>query len=67
MPVTSGSDASFQDVHALPFLLAFVSAAILAPAVLRALSEGGHTKANYRDRRLPHPSGCSPWRRRSSR
>jgi UDP-GlcNAc:undecaprenyl-phosphate GlcNAc-1-phosphate transferase len=44
-------------MHALPFLLAFLSAAILAPAVLRTLAAGGHTKANYRDRRLPFPFG----------
>jgi UDP-GlcNAc:undecaprenyl-phosphate GlcNAc-1-phosphate transferase len=44
-------------MHALPFLLALVSAVILAPAVLRTLSEGGHTRANYRERRLPYPFG----------
>jgi UDP-N-acetylmuramyl pentapeptide phosphotransferase/UDP-N-acetylglucosamine-1-phosphate transferase len=44
-------------VHALPFLLALVSAAILAPPVLRALDAGGHTKANYRGRQLPCPFG----------
>jgi UDP-GlcNAc:undecaprenyl-phosphate/decaprenyl-phosphate GlcNAc-1-phosphate transferase len=44
-------------MHALPFVLAFVSAAILAPALLRGLLAGGHTKANYRARRLPFPFG----------
>ncbi len=44
-------------MHALPFLLALVSAAILAPALLRTLQQGGHTKANYRDRLLPFPFG----------
>ncbi|HZL47409.1 MAG TPA: hypothetical protein VFC30_00160 [Solirubrobacteraceae bacterium] len=44
-------------MHALPFLLAFVSAAILAPAVLRTLSEGAHTQVNYRRRPLPYPFG----------
>lgn len=44
-------------MHALPFLLAFLSAAILAPAVLRTLDGGGHTRLNYRDRRLPFPFG----------
>jgi UDP-GlcNAc:undecaprenyl-phosphate/decaprenyl-phosphate GlcNAc-1-phosphate transferase len=44
-------------MHALPFLLALASAAIIAPAVLRALSSSGHTKANYRARRLPFPFG----------
>src|SRR6478736_3605640 len=44
-------------MHALPFLLSLASAGILAPAVLRMLLEGGHTKANYRERRLPFPFG----------
>jgi UDP-N-acetylmuramyl pentapeptide phosphotransferase/UDP-N-acetylglucosamine-1-phosphate transferase len=44
-------------MHALPFLLALLSAAALAPAVLRALSAGGHTKINYRERPLPSPFG----------
>ncbi len=44
-------------MHALPFLAALLAAAILAPAVLRALVAGGHTKANYRDRMLPFPYG----------
>jgi UDP-N-acetylmuramyl pentapeptide phosphotransferase/UDP-N-acetylglucosamine-1-phosphate transferase len=46
-----------QGVHALPFLIALLSAAILAPVVLRALDAGGHTKANYRGRQLPCPFG----------
>jgi UDP-GlcNAc:undecaprenyl-phosphate/decaprenyl-phosphate GlcNAc-1-phosphate transferase len=44
-------------MHALPFLLALLSAAILAPAVLRTLGEGGHTRLNYRERPLPFPFG----------
>lgn len=44
-------------MHALPFLLALASAGILAPVVLRMLRDGGHTKANYRERRLPFPFG----------
>ena len=44
-------------MHALPFLVAFVSAVMLAPALLRALGDGGHTRLNYRDRRLPFPFG----------
>ncbi len=44
-------------MHALPFLVALASAAILAPAVLRALSGGGHVKPNYRSRLLPCPFG----------
>ncbi len=44
-------------MHALPFLLALISATILAPTLLRGLSVAGHTKLNYRDRPLPHPFG----------
>jgi UDP-GlcNAc:undecaprenyl-phosphate/decaprenyl-phosphate GlcNAc-1-phosphate transferase len=44
-------------MHALPFLLALVSAAVFAPAVLRTLGEGGHTRLNYRERSLPFPFG----------
>ena len=44
-------------MRALPFVLALASAAILAPALLRALSDGGHTNANYRGRLLPCPFG----------
>src|SRR5438105_518307 len=44
-------------MHALPFLLALAAGAILAPALLRALDEGGHTKLNYRGRALPCPFG----------
>ncbi|HEY2718210.1 MAG TPA: hypothetical protein VGI52_01170 [Solirubrobacteraceae bacterium] len=44
-------------MHALPFLLASVCAALLAPALLRTLADGGHVKANYRGRELPFPFG----------
>jgi UDP-GlcNAc:undecaprenyl-phosphate/decaprenyl-phosphate GlcNAc-1-phosphate transferase len=44
-------------MHALPFLVALVTAAVLAPGVLRALSASGHSKPNYRSRRLPFPFG----------
>jgi UDP-GlcNAc:undecaprenyl-phosphate GlcNAc-1-phosphate transferase len=44
-------------MHALPFMLAAMCAAILAPALLRALGAGGHTRLNYRDRELPFPLG----------
>ncbi len=44
-------------MHALPFLVALASATVLAPAVLRALRTGGHTKPNYRSRLLPCPFG----------
>jgi UDP-GlcNAc:undecaprenyl-phosphate GlcNAc-1-phosphate transferase len=45
-------------MHALPFLLALLSAAVLAPALLRALSEAGHTRPNYRERQLPYAFGA---------
>jgi UDP-GlcNAc:undecaprenyl-phosphate/decaprenyl-phosphate GlcNAc-1-phosphate transferase len=44
-------------MHALPFLLAFVVAALLAPALLRAFAEGGHVCVNYRERPLAFPFG----------
>jgi UDP-GlcNAc:undecaprenyl-phosphate/decaprenyl-phosphate GlcNAc-1-phosphate transferase len=44
-------------MHALPFFIALACAVLLAPALLRALAEGGHVKANYRDRVLPFPFG----------
>jgi len=44
-------------MHALPFLIALASAAILAPVLLRALRDAGHTRSNYRHRALPFPFG----------
>jgi UDP-GlcNAc:undecaprenyl-phosphate GlcNAc-1-phosphate transferase len=44
-------------VHALPFVLALVAAAIIARPLLRALTESGHVKANYRERRVAFPFG----------
>jgi UDP-GlcNAc:undecaprenyl-phosphate GlcNAc-1-phosphate transferase len=44
-------------MHALPFVVALISAAILAPLLLRALSAGEHTRSNYRRRALPFPFG----------
>jgi UDP-GlcNAc:undecaprenyl-phosphate GlcNAc-1-phosphate transferase len=44
-------------MHALPFLLALLLSALLAPPLLRALSVAGHTRVNYRDRPLPYPFG----------
>jgi UDP-GlcNAc:undecaprenyl-phosphate GlcNAc-1-phosphate transferase len=41
----------------LPSILALVSAVVLAPALLRALAQAGHTRPNYRDRALPFPFG----------
>jgi UDP-GlcNAc:undecaprenyl-phosphate GlcNAc-1-phosphate transferase len=44
-------------MRALPFLLALVGAAAIAPILLRALTEGGHTRTNYRGREIPFPLG----------
>jgi UDP-GlcNAc:undecaprenyl-phosphate GlcNAc-1-phosphate transferase len=44
-------------MHALPFLLALLAAALLARPLLRGLGEGGHTRPNYRERSLPFPFG----------
>jgi UDP-GlcNAc:undecaprenyl-phosphate/decaprenyl-phosphate GlcNAc-1-phosphate transferase len=44
-------------MHALPSLLALAAGVALAPALLRALSDGGHTRPNYRGRELPFPFG----------
>ncbi len=44
-------------MHALPFALATVTAALLAPVLLRALIDGGHVKANYRERSVAFPFG----------
>ena len=44
-------------MHALPFVLALATAALMAPAVLRALESAGQLKPNYRGRRLPCPFG----------
>ncbi|HEV2923573.1 MAG TPA: hypothetical protein VGW98_06045 [Solirubrobacteraceae bacterium] len=47
-------------MHALPFLIALAIAALMAPAVLRALEAAGQMKHNYRDRLLPCPFGVLP-------
>lgn len=44
-------------MHALPSALALAAGVLLAPAVLRALRDGGHTRVNYRGRELPCPLG----------
>jgi UDP-GlcNAc:undecaprenyl-phosphate/decaprenyl-phosphate GlcNAc-1-phosphate transferase len=44
-------------MHALPFVLALASAAILAPALLRMLVAAGHARENYRGRALAFPFG----------
>ncbi len=44
-------------MHALPFALATVAAAILAAPLLRALTDNGHVKTNYRERSIAFPFG----------
>lgn len=44
-------------MRALPFVLATLLAAALATPLLRALSESGHLKANYRGREVVFPFG----------
>ncbi|MGA9876189.1 MAG: hypothetical protein WBQ21_10300 [Solirubrobacteraceae bacterium] len=44
-------------MHALPFALAALAAAVLAPVLLRALVDNGHVRANYRERSVAFPFG----------
>lgn len=44
-------------MHALPFVLASIAAALLAHPLLRALTEGGHVKSNFRERSVVFPFG----------
>lgn len=44
-------------MHALPILLASAMALLLAPGVLRMLTDADHTRVNYRGRALPFPLG----------
>lgn len=44
-------------MRALPLILSSLLAVALAPAMLRALRQGGHVRVNYRDRELPFPFG----------
>ena len=44
-------------MHALPFVVSLAIAVALAPALLRMLLVGGHTRGNYRARALPSPFG----------
>jgi UDP-GlcNAc:undecaprenyl-phosphate GlcNAc-1-phosphate transferase len=46
-------------VHALPFVLASLTAAALAPATLRMLAEKGQMRPNYRGEQLPFPFGIA--------
>jgi UDP-GlcNAc:undecaprenyl-phosphate/decaprenyl-phosphate GlcNAc-1-phosphate transferase len=44
-------------VPALPLILSFLVAGLLAPSALRSLRDAGHVRENYRRRRLPFPAG----------
>jgi UDP-GlcNAc:undecaprenyl-phosphate GlcNAc-1-phosphate transferase len=44
-------------MHALPFVISLFVAVALAPALVRMLLAGGHTRVNYRARALPSPFG----------
>jgi UDP-GlcNAc:undecaprenyl-phosphate/decaprenyl-phosphate GlcNAc-1-phosphate transferase len=44
-------------VHALPFVLATVLGVLLAPSLLRALTDNGYVRANYRQRSVAFPFG----------
>ena len=45
-------------MHWLPFVVALVVAAIVAPAGVRGLVEAGHTKPNFRAREVAFPLGA---------
>jgi UDP-GlcNAc:undecaprenyl-phosphate GlcNAc-1-phosphate transferase len=47
-------------VQALPLVFATLIALALAPALLRALAQGGHVRPNWRGRDLPFPFGLLP-------
>ncbi len=57
MPAHVRANRYLADVHALPFALASIAAAVIAPALLRALTEGGHVGVNYRGRSVAFPFG----------
>jgi UDP-GlcNAc:undecaprenyl-phosphate/decaprenyl-phosphate GlcNAc-1-phosphate transferase len=44
-------------MHALPTIAGLAAAVLLAPPLLRALRDSGHTRVNYRGRELPCPLG----------
>jgi UDP-GlcNAc:undecaprenyl-phosphate GlcNAc-1-phosphate transferase len=44
-------------VHALPFVVAFAAALVLAPALRRTLDKEGLVRENFRGNRLPFPFG----------
>jgi UDP-N-acetylmuramyl pentapeptide phosphotransferase/UDP-N-acetylglucosamine-1-phosphate transferase len=44
-------------VHALPAIVALLTALLVAPAALRSLAEGGFARENYRGRRVAFPAG----------
>jgi len=44
-------------VHALPFVVALIAAAVLAPTTVRGLAAASHTQPNYRGREVVFPLG----------
>jgi UDP-N-acetylmuramyl pentapeptide phosphotransferase/UDP-N-acetylglucosamine-1-phosphate transferase len=44
-------------VQALPFVVSLASALVLAPALLRSLTDGGMVRENYRGQRIAFPFG----------
>ena len=44
-------------MHTLPFVIALIAAAILAPTTVRGLVAAGHTQPNYRGREVAFPLG----------
>ena len=44
-------------MHALAFAVALLTAAAMAPALLRSLTTSGHVRPNWRGRELPFPFG----------
>ncbi len=44
-------------MHSLPFIVALIAAAVLAPATVRGLVAAGHTRPNYRGREVAFPLG----------
>ncbi len=45
-------------MHALPFVIALIAAAVLAPTTVRGLIAAGHTQPNYRGREVAFPLGA---------
>jgi UDP-GlcNAc:undecaprenyl-phosphate GlcNAc-1-phosphate transferase len=46
-------------VHVLPLVLSLLTAAVVAPPLVRSLGEGGFVRENYRGARLAFPAGVA--------